>query len=180
MLSREALRATLILFLRAVHPAAPVGADAPQIIEAIVTAVRDDLSAREAPVFGSPEADAEVLGYTAWKESGMRLHAIGDHGRSFGAFQLQSEAGKGDPLTQAKGALGAFRKARDLCPESPMRAYMSGGCVNARRLAARRMHEVVEAMKTSQRANPGAILGACDYVMPPPSSPRRFSLSFLP
>jgi hypothetical protein len=139
------LHVLLFKFLAAVSPAA-TQADAHQIVDGIVYAVANE----ESPVFGSREADAIVLGYTAWAESGMHLRAVGDHGKAFGAFQLHQTAGKGTPRTQARAALGHFRRDALVCRRNPMEAFMSGGCLRAHNLATHRMVAIMAALKKAR------------------------------
>ena len=141
------LHTLLIAFLQAVDPQAATMRDAPQIIRAIETVVPQE----KHTVFGSPEADALLLAYTAKAESDMTLHAVGDHGRAFGAFQLHSPLGRGDAVTQTRAALEWFRWARGRCPRMAMQAYMSGGCQRAHGLALYRMQKIMAALRKMRK-----------------------------
>jgi hypothetical protein len=137
------LHAFLFAFLAAVHPQAPSMHDAPVIVAAVETVVQEE---RE-PVFGSRQADATILVATAWFESNMHLHAVGDHGLARGAYQLHMRDGNGDALTQTRAALRLLRWNKSVCRDMPVAAYVSGRCTRGRRLARYRMHEIMKAIK---------------------------------
>jgi len=142
------LHVLLLSFLAAVHPMAPKTADAPTIVSAIERVVSEESE----PVFGTRQADAVVLAYTAWAESRMHLRAVGDHGKAFGAFQVHSSAGRADAVTQARAALGHLRRDRAVCPSMPVSAFVSGNCAHGRRLARYRMKEIMRALRKARLA----------------------------
>lgn len=129
-----------------VHPTAPRLRDAQQIATAIDTAISQDV---DPPVFGSREEDAAVMAYYAIRESWLAHDAVGDGGKSFGVWQMQSAAGRADVMTQARAWLWLLHQSARVCPESPA-APLSGGCVAARSLADRRTakaHQLLETVK---------------------------------
>jgi hypothetical protein len=138
----------LIALAVLIAPRAAVRADTLAIIDAAVFAVEHD---PEAPIFGSREADAAVLLYTAWRESEWYLHAVGDHGRALGAWQLQFEAGRGDARKQAVVALQLLHWAARVCPDLPAAAYLSGRCDRARVQAGQRMNRVARLLERLDR-----------------------------
>jgi hypothetical protein len=133
------LKELLIALAFLIAPRAASRTDTLAIIDATVFAVEHD---PDAPIFGSREADAAVLLYTAWRESEWHLHAVGDHGRALGAWQLQFEAGRGDARKQAVVALQLLHWAARVCPDLPAAAYLSGRCDRARVQAGQRMNRV--------------------------------------
>jgi hypothetical protein len=142
------LRTLVLAIWAAIHPAAPKLPDAPEIAVAIETVITQD---QLPPVFGSREEDAAVMAYWALRESWLRKNAVGDNGRSFGIWQEQSAAGKGDIMTQARTWLFMLHEGAKMCPDNPA-APLSGGCRNAARLARRRVAKARELLETVRRA----------------------------
>lgn len=97
----------------------------------------------EAPLF-SEDADkrktASFLVAVAFRESSLRLGAIGDRGTSFCAFQIsRSSGGTRAMLTDADmcvgHAFGMLRTSFRICRRAPLAWYAVGGtsaCTNAR------------------------------------------------
>ena len=132
----------------AFHPAAPHMKDADTIASAIETAVSTD---PEAPVFGSREEDAAVMAYYAVRESWLQAHAVGDGGRSFGAWQQRAAAGRADVTTQAKAWLALLHEGARVCPANAA-APLSGGCMVARTLADKRVARARKLLDQARRA----------------------------
>lgn len=96
----------------------------------------------EAPLFkddAEKERTAAYLVAIAFRESSLRLDVVGDHGRSFCAFQVhQSSGGSPRLLNDADACVGAafamLRTSMKVCPAHPLAWYASGpgGCENAR------------------------------------------------
>lgn len=121
----------------ALHPAAPRQAHAAEIANAISYAVEHDAS----HVWGHDE-DAAVLAAYALAESWLNPGAVGDGGRSWGVWQQRRAVGGADVQTQAVGALRHMHEGQAVCPESPA-APFSGGCVEARTVADRRVRRAL-------------------------------------
>jgi hypothetical protein len=136
-----------------VHPRAPRLAHAEEVARAWAQAVEED---KRPPVFGTRDRDLAVGAYWAIRESWLQPSAVGDGGKSRGVWQLQTEAGKADLLTQARAWREMLHEGQRLCPESPA-APISGGCTGAgRRLADRRVELALRALSRA-REN----LGGC-------------------
>jgi len=136
----EHLRALCFALWGAIHPAAPLAADAPAIAQAIAEVVAAD----ESPVFGDRDFEAAVDAYYAFRESWLqRAPKPGDHGKSFGVWQEPAFVGRKDIRTQAVYWLRLLHEGARLCPESPA-APLSGGCVNARSVADQRVRRAGE------------------------------------
>lgn len=74
--------------------------------------------------------EAQWLAAIAYRESSYRLRAVGDHGRSLCAYQLQGapRAVLTDAALCTRLALHAFRASARLCPAQPMAAYAGAPC----------------------------------------------------
>lgn len=74
--------------------------------------------------------EATWLAAIAYRESSFRLGAIGDHGRSLCAYQLQGAPRR--VLTDAglctRIALHSLRASARLCPSAPLAAYAGARC----------------------------------------------------
>lgn len=147
------------LFLRSLHVAhlravvlavwavlSPVAARSPDA-DALSSGIALTVDADPDPVWGDGDLEAAVAGVYAWHESRVRLspapwrdprtgRIVDSEAR--GAFQLHSEAGSGDALTQASAWLELLHDGARRCPSSPA-APLSGSCLLARRLADRRV-----------------------------------------
>jgi len=119
----------------------------------ILASIEQVVSEEKTTIFGSPKADAIVLTATAFFESGMRLHVVGDHGTARGAFQLHSRAGDGNALVQTRAALGHLRRDKAVCWDLPMAAYCSGNCIHGRRQGRYRMTIIMRALKRAKLAS---------------------------
>ena len=129
----------------------------------------------EAPLF-SDDADrrktASYLAAIAYRESALRLDAVGDKGTSYCAFQLhRSSGGTRAMLTDARAcvghAFGMLRTSMRACPAHPLAIYAEGprGCSSPRAqrisrdrlaIAARlRARVLVTATEASESASPG-------------------------
>jgi len=96
----------------------------------------------EAPLFAGDtdrHMTAAWLVAIAFRESSLRLDAVGDHGKSFCAFQIHESAGGTRALlTDADAcvakAFDMLRTSLRVCPQYPLAWYASGpgGCTNAR------------------------------------------------
>ena len=123
------IHALLIAFVAAIHPMAPQCGHAADVVNAVALAVASDPLP---PVFASREADAAVLTYVAWRESRFDTHASGDGGKSRGAWQLGTAAGRADTATQARAALAHLHEDAVACRDLPLAAYKSGNCSHGR------------------------------------------------
>jgi hypothetical protein len=130
------LAAALIALL--VH--VPLDAERLRIAEEI-----DDVAA-EAPLFAGLNGvarTAALLVAIAFRESGVRLGAIGDSGRSVCAFQILG--GARALLTDARACVRAGHallvQSVRLCPVHPVSIYARGTCssVDGQRISADRM-----------------------------------------
>lgn len=142
------LHAFLLAFLAALNPQAPKMHDTPAILSAVEQVVAEE----KTTVFGSKNADAIVLTATAFFESGMRLHAVGDHGTARGAWQVHSSVGNGNAQVQARAALGHLRRDKVVCHDMPVSAFVSGNCSHGRKLARYRMTQIMRALKKARLA----------------------------
>lgn len=134
------LRALCFAIWTAISPLAPQAPDAGAIAQAIAETVAADAD----PVFGDRDLEAAVDAYYAFRESRLRrAPKPGDGGKSFGAWQEQSEAGRRDLRTQAAYWLELLHWGARACPASPA-APLSGGCLAARALADRRVDRATE------------------------------------
>jgi hypothetical protein len=136
-----------------VHPRAPRLADAPAIARAWAQAVDEDT---RPPVFGSKDRDCAIGAYWALRESWLNAHAVGDAGKSHGAWQEQTAAGKADLLTQARAWRDLLRAGARVCPASPA-APLSGGCEpghKGRKLADRRVRNALRALDEARAEGP--------------------------
>jgi hypothetical protein len=99
-------------------------------------------AADEAPLFAGEDGarrTAALLVAVAFRESSLKLDAVGDHGRSFCAFQIHaSSGGTAALLTDAdacvRKALSMLRESLRVCPAHPVAFYASGpgACTNER------------------------------------------------
>lgn len=125
--------------------------DAAELATAIALAVDGDTS----PVWGDAELEAAVAAVFCWHESRVRIHPVQwrdpktgilTDSHAHGAFQLRSEAGNGDALTQAVAWIDLLKLGAEKCPDSPA-APLSGSCLLAKRLADRRVETAVRLLK---------------------------------
>lgn len=132
----ETILALVISVQAAIAPGAERYGEAADIAKAIAYAV----AAEASPVLESRELDAAVLAVWAWKESNNRARAVGDGGRSCGAWQetCASPTVAYTPKLAAARELDLARAGVVICPEQPF-APLSGGCKAARKLADRRV-----------------------------------------
>jgi hypothetical protein len=133
-----------------VHPRAPRLRDAPAIARAWAQAIDED---KREPVFGSKDRDCAVGAYYAIRESWLNATAIGDGGKSRGAWQEQSPAGRADLLTQARAWRELLHEGARVCPASPA-APLSGGCEEGRKLADRRVRNALRALYEAREEGP--------------------------
>jgi hypothetical protein len=114
----ERVRALVIAVWSAMSPSPVHAGDAGAIARAIAQVVTED--GARAPVYTSHDEDAAVMALWAVRESTLNLHAVNDHGRSFGAWQQDARfGGKGDAYTQARAWLWLLHQGKRLCPEHP-------------------------------------------------------------
>lgn len=104
------------------------------------------------PAFFADDADkkktAALMVAVAFRESSLRANAVGDHGRSFCAYQVHETAGGTKALLEdvdacvAKGFALLAQSVR-VCPKHPLAWYAEGprGCesTRAQRISADRM-----------------------------------------
>ena len=126
---RDALIAVCFQIWTAIHPLAPRTPDARPIAEATVDAVLADAAAGLPPVLGSYPEDVAVQAYWAFRESNLHHSAVGDGGRSFGAWQMRGPyCGQGATIrTQARCWRHLAREGLRMCRSAPL-AIMWGGC----------------------------------------------------
>lgn len=75
-----------------------------------------------------PEVFAVLLDVLAAHESAYRPSAVGDSGRSCGAFQTPCAETPQDALGQARVAIRILRLALGSCPDHVLWSYASGRC----------------------------------------------------
>jgi len=135
------LIATLRILMFAVLTAIkwPPVHDTNKIVDALAWAIAND---PKPPAFESREFDATIAILTAVHESGLRMRAIGDGGKSlcFMQLQLAPESVLSDAYECAMRGLAAIHRSVEACPESPLAPYM-GGCGRVPKMAARRLAE---------------------------------------
>jgi hypothetical protein len=76
----------------------------------------------------SPVVYAAMLDVLAPHESAYRTSAVGDGGKSCGAFQTPCGETPPDGLGQARLAAKILKRANDSCPGHPLWMYASGHC----------------------------------------------------
>lgn len=105
----------LLLAMRTLNPYAD-----PALAEAIVAS-------------GATWEEATWLVGIGYRESGYRLRAVGDRGRSLCAYQLQGapRAVLTDAGLCTRLALRALRASAALCPTQPLAAYAGARCGSA-------------------------------------------------
>lgn len=114
--------AWLIQVAEAIHPNASKTADAHAVLSAVIFVVNK----QPPPSNWSKERFAAAMVATAWRESGFRMSAIGDGGRSRCAFQVTN--GSSDPIRCASAAAFVIRESVRICPpQHPLAGYI-GGC----------------------------------------------------
>ena len=96
----------------------------------------------ESPLFRGDESKlktAALLVAVAFREGSLRLDVVGDHGRSFCAFQIHESSGGTKALLSDADAcvrkgLGMLRESMRVCPAHPVAFYAAGpgGCDNPR------------------------------------------------
>ena len=127
----------IVLFVMAACVSLAPGRDHTELGGAIARAVLD-----EPALFRNDESKlktASLLVAVAYRESSLKLDAVGDHGRSFCAYQIhESSGGTKALLTDAdacvRKGLSMLRESMRICPAHPIAFYASGpgGCDNAR------------------------------------------------
>lgn len=135
--------------------------DAPSIAPAIVDAVAGDTGE---PLTGIKAGDVALAAVYAFDESGLRHCAVGDSGRSLGAFQLQRlpPSRACDPSFAAREWLRRAHQSFGLCRALPVEerlaALVSGSCGRGRRLARYRWRQAAALLSrvsaTSEASNP--------------------------
>jgi len=119
-----------------IHPQAKQTGDA----LAVATGIAFAVDRGKLPAGWTERLTVAVLVETAWEESRFHQDALGDSGRSKGAFQIMGVPGvEHDAVVGAVVALGHLYVSAPTCIDSPLAPY-AGGCRNrgARRLAAAR------------------------------------------
>lgn len=122
----------------------------------------------EAPLF-KDDADkrrtAAYLTAVAFRESSLRLDAVGDHGRSFCAFQIHASSGGTPALLTDAGACVAkafamLRMSMRVCPAHPLAWYAEGpsGCssLRAQRISRDRLALAARVLRDVVALNGGA------------------------
>jgi hypothetical protein len=113
-------------------------------------AAREPLTQRQAPRSVALEIsrvaesleEAAVMAVTAWHESRFVPDAIGDHGQSLCAWQLQTRAPVLRDLRRcAELAHARLRESAEACPAHPLAVYASGRCDWAWPLSDNRMRD---------------------------------------
>lgn len=108
-----------------------------ELADAIAVAVDED-----APLFHNDVDKLRTLAEhiaVAYRESGLRTDAVGDHGRSFCAFQIHTSSGgkealTKDPLACARAGHALLRQSHRVCRAFPIAWYAEGprGCESPR------------------------------------------------
>lgn len=127
----------VVLFVLAAMSSLAPGRDHTELGGAISRVVLE-----ERPLFRDDESKlrtAALVVAVAFRESSLKLDAVGDHGRSFCAFQIHASSGGTKSLLTdgdacARKALEMLRESMRICPAHPIAFYASGpgGCDNAR------------------------------------------------
>ena len=95
-----------------------------------------------------------MLLVTSHQESRFRANAVGDGGRSLGAFELQGvrPVDAFDVRTAARLAYSRLRESAKVCPAAPLAFYVSGDCHNrtGRRMSAYRMRMVRRVLEVAR------------------------------
>lgn len=109
-----------------IHPQAKQTGDA----IAVATGIAFAVDRGKLPAGWTERLTVAVLVQTAWEESRFRQSAVGDSGRSRGAFQIMGVPGvEHDAVVGAVVALGHLYVSAPTCINSPLAAYC-GGCNN--------------------------------------------------
>jgi hypothetical protein len=118
----------------------PANADEQELANEIVQVVES----QDEPSFGGVDMDETVMLEMAFRESGFKRNAIGDHGHSLGYFQLQRVPRSilKDAHKQASTAYSRLQDSAKSCGQSaPLAKYASGNCGHGRVLSRFRMGE---------------------------------------
>lgn len=93
----------------------------------------------EAPLFDKDDdrhKTAALIAAIAYRESGFKLDAVGDHGQSVCAMQIRwgSKDLLTDPEACIRTAMGKLRKSIQACPSHPLAIYAGGslGCTQTK------------------------------------------------
>jgi hypothetical protein len=72
------------------------------------------------PVFETHNTDLAAMAYWAYRESSLKRYLSGDHGHSWGPWQIRSEWSIGRSVyAQAREWLRLLHYGKTICPESP-------------------------------------------------------------
>ena len=138
------LRAIVVAIITTLSAHGGVPREAPALEDAIAHAVAADPS----PLFGDERLEAAIMGYWAWRESGLstrpRPWSWDAHAHvSCGFMQLRCERLPDSVADQARAWLVLAHQGELDCPDSPL-APLSGSCTAARPLAERRLRRIRE------------------------------------
>lgn len=97
-----------------------------------------DVVDEESPLFKGDTSKVKTSAYlvaVAFRESSLKNEAVGDHGRSFCAFQIHVTSGgtkllAEDPDACVRKAVLMLRESARICPAYPLAWYAEGG-INA-------------------------------------------------
>ncbi len=141
------MSAWILSLMLVLQPQAPWRATYEATAAAIAATVQ-----REEPLFAGEqgrERTAALLVSLAWFESRFDAHALGDHGRSHGLYQIQEHGELADPADATRAALGMLRESFRVCRARPLEErlgwYAAGGPDCSRGLRESR-HRVARAM----------------------------------
>lgn len=108
---------------------------------ALATAITARVLA-EPPLFRDDASKLHTAAYlvaVAFRESSLTVDIVGDHGRSFCAFQIHESSGgttalRTDPDACVAAAFAMLRTSMKVCPSSPLAWYAEGprGCGSPR------------------------------------------------
>jgi hypothetical protein len=119
----------------------------------------------EPPLFRDDESKLRTAAYLvaiAFRESSLTVDIVGDHGRSFCAFQIHASSGgtaalQTDPDACVATAFAMLRTSMRVCPSAPLAWYAEGGAnacssVRAQRISRDRMAIAARLFKGSAAA----------------------------
>ena len=115
-----------LLSLPLLHDGTPLHAPIHRPEAAVHVIAQAALETEDPPMY------AALLDVFAARESAYRPTAVGDHGRSCGAWQTpcaRTPMGKGAALEQARLAIRIFRASFAGCPDHPLALYETGRCM---------------------------------------------------
>lgn len=163
---------TMLYGLDAMNPHVPKYGE---ISEAIATASNEDVLFPSHP--DGAYWTAAILVALAYKESGFHANVIGDHGKSFGLFQIQPPTAKVDaklllvPKTAAYVAVDLIRQSFYNCRSRPWEEKLSwyvasNGCPTHPIIVKKSMDRMLLAVQVMKKAFPQKAQKTPDNALP--------------